>query len=382
MTHPDDLAYVIYTSGSTGNPKGVMVAHKPFINLFEWCCRTCGFGPDDSVLFTTSLGFDLSVFDIFGMLGCGGKIYIAGDGERKDAARLARMLCTKEITFWDSAPAALQLLVPALKAQPRPVANTKLRQIFLSGDWIPVSLPDDIREVFPAAQVMSLGGATEATVWSNYFPVNRVEPQWRSIPYGRPIQNSRYYILDEYLQVCPPGVTGNLYIAGECLSMGYLNEPGLTSRSFVADPFQKGPDKRMYRTGDLARFYADGTMEFLGRSDFQVKVRGYRIELGEIEHVLRRHAAVKEAVVAVQTGPAGDQKLVAYLIAAGGPVPLSRELRGHAGQFLTEYMVPNLFVWLDALPVTANGKLDRRQLPWPVGEAASQEPAPPAAAAA
>ena len=376
VNRPDDLAYVIYTSGSTGAPKGVMVAHKPFSNLFEWCCRTCGFGPDDSVLFITSLGFDLSVFDIFGMLGCGGRIYIASDASRKDASQLARALCSQEITFWDSAPAALQLLMPALKAHPRPVANTKLRQIFLSGDWIPVTLPDDIREVFPAAQVMSLGGATEATVWSNYFFVNRVEQQWRSIPYGRPLQNSRYYILDDYLQVCPPGVTGNLYIAGQCLSMGYLNEQELTDRSFVLDPFQKGPDKRMYRTGDLARYYADGTMEFLGRSDFQVKVRGYRIELGEIEHVLRRHAAVKEAVVTVQTGAAGDQKLVAYLTSAGGPVPTSRELRGHAGQFLTEYMVPNLFVWLDGMPVTANGKLDRRQLPWPVGEAAAQEQAP------
>jgi amino acid adenylation domain-containing protein len=376
VNRPDDLAYVIYTSGSTGAPKGVMVAHTPFANLFEWCCRTCGFGPDDSVLFITSLGFDLSVFDIFGILGCGGRIYIASDASRRDASQLARALCTQEITFWDSAPAALQLLAPALKAQPRPVANTKLRQIFLSGDWIPVTLPDDIREVFPAAQVMSLGGATEATVWSNYFPVNRVEPQWRSIPYGRPIQNSRYYILDKYLQVCPPGVAGNLYIAGQCLSMGYVNEPELTGRSFVPDPFQEGPDKLMYRTGDLARFYPDGTMEFLGRSDFQVKVRGYRIELGEIEHVLQRHVAVKEAVVAVQTGAAGDQKLVAYLTAAGSPLPPSKELRAYAAQFLPDYMVPNMFVRLGSLPVTSNGKLDRKQLPWPVGEAAAQEPAP------
>jgi len=370
VTRPDDLAYVLYTSGSTGAPKGVMVSHKPFANLFAWCCRTCGFGPDDSVLFTTSLGFDLSVFDIFGILGCGGTVHIASDASRKDASQLARALCSQQITFWDSAPAALQLLVPALKAQPRPVANAKLRHIFLSGDWIPLTLPDDIREVFPGAQVMSLGGATEATVWSNYFPVNRVEPHWRSIPYGKPIQNSRYYILDEHLQVCPPGVTGDLYIAGECLSMGYLNEPELTSRSFVADPFQEGAGKRMYRTGDLARFFADGTMEFLGRSDFQVKVRGYRIELGEIEHVLRRYGAVKEAVVAVQTGAAGDQKLVAYLTAAGGTLPLSKDLRSHAGQFLAEYMVPNLFVWLEAMPVTANGKLDRKQLPWPLQEPA------------
>ena len=385
---PGDLAYVIYTSGSTGAPKGVMISHRPFINLFEWCCRTSGFGPGDTVLFTTSLGFDLSVFDIFGMLGCGGRIYIAGDAERKDPARLADLLCTQDITFWDSAPAALQLLMPALKARPKPVANSRLRLVFLSGDWIPVTLPDELREVFPGARVMSLGGATEATVWSNFFPVNRVEPHWRSIPYGRPIQNSRYYILDERLQPCPPAVTGDLYIAGECLSSGYRNEPDLTARSFVEDPFRAGC--RMYRTGDLARYFPDGTMEFLGRSDFQVKVRGYRIELGEIEHVLRGHPAVKEAVSLVRQGAAGDQKIVAYLTRSGLETPASKELRGHAARHLAEYMVPNMFVWLDAMPATANGKLDRSRLPWPVEQqpaqaaetVAAQPSAEPAAAPA
>lgn len=370
---PTDTAYVIFTSGSTGTPKGVVVSHQPAINLFEWVYRICGFGPDDCVLFVTSLGFDLSVFDVFGVLGCGGKIHIASDSQRRDVAFLARTLCEQEITFWDSAPAALQLLVPHLKAQPRPVKNSRLRQVFLSGDWIPVSLPDDIREVFPQAQIMSLGGATEATVWSNYFPVNRVEPNWRSIPYGWPIQNSRYYILDSRNEVCPPGVTGDLYIAGDCLSTGYLNEPELTRQSFVPDPFS-GSGGRMYRTGDLARYFPDGTIEFLGRSDFQVKVRGYRIELGEIEQVLRQHADIKEAVVAVRQDSAGVQKLVAYLMPRADRMPAPKELRTHAAQYLTDYMIPNLFVRQDRFPLSANGKVDRAQLPWPIAEQASRQP--------
>ena len=373
--HADDLAYIIYTSGSTGRPKGVAVAHRPAINLFEWVYRTCNFSPQDCVLFITSLGFDLSVFDIFGMLGCGGRIYIVEDHKRRDAGYLARTLCEENITFWDSAPAALQLLLPSLAALPKPVKNIALRQVFLSGDWIPITLPDEIRAVFPGARVMSLGGATEATVWSNYFPVNRVESGWRSIPYGRPIQNCRYYILDKHLSVCPPGVTGDLYIAGECLSRGYLNEPELTERSYIPDPFSARPGERMYCTGDLARYFPDGTIEFLGRSDFQVKVRGYRIELGEIEQVLRRHELIKEAVVAVQQDPGGDQKLVAYLISGNGALPAPRELRSYAARYLPDYMVPNLFTRLERFPISPNGKVDRKQLPWPLQHSAREHTA-------
>ena len=372
---PEDLAYVIYTSGSTGKPKGVAVTHRPAINLFEWVYGTCNFTPQDCVLFITSLGFDLSVFDIFGMLGCGGKIYIVEEHKRRDTGYLARTLCEENITFWDSAPAALQLLIPSLKAQSQPIKNTGFRQVFLSGDWIPVTLPDEIRDIFPCVQVMGLGGATEATVWSNYFSVNRVEPNWRSIPYGRPLQNCRYYILDEHRAVCPPGVTGDLYIAGVCLSQGYLNELELTERSYLPDPLSAQQGERMYRTGDLARYFPDGTIEFLGRSDFQVKVRGYRIELGEIEQVLRRHELIKEAVVTVQQDSGGDQKLVAYLISANGALPSPRELRSYAARFLPDYMVPNIFARLESFPLSPNGKVDRKQLPWPVRHASEPGPA-------
>ncbi len=362
----ENTAYVIFTSGSTGAPKGVVVQHRPVINLIEWLQKKFDFCGRDCVLFTTALGFDLSVFDIFGILAGGGKIRIVGDRRRMEPGHLADVLCTEDITFWDSAPAALQLLVPALRQQPLPVANRGLRLVFLSGDWIPVTLPDEIRTIFPGTRVISLGGATEATVWSNYYPVERVDPFWRSIPYGRPIQNARYHILDACLQPCPVGVAGDLYIGGECLSAGYLNEPDLTARSFIPDPFSSTQNDRLYRTGDLARYFPDGNMEFMGRSDFQVKVRGYRIELGEIEHVLRSCGGIRDAVVVVRDEETGGQKLVAYVVPAGDPNPTQKELREHAAQKLPGYMVPNIIAFLPEFPVTSNGKVDRAALPWPV----------------
>jgi len=362
----ENTAYVIFTSGSTGNPKGVVVVHRPVINLIEWVLKTFSFSRKDAVLFVTALSFDLSVFDIFGLLACGGSIHIMDDRQRRDTDLLIRMLCEREITFWDSAPAALDLLVPGLKARAGNVANQKLRLVFLSGDWIPLTLADDIRQIFTNAEVIGLGGATEATVWSNYFPIRAVDPRWRSIPYGRPIQNARYYILDQHLAPCPVGVAGDLFIGGECLSEGYLNEPALTANSFVPDPFSTKPGARMYRTGDTARFFPDGNMEFLGRKDFQVKVRGYRIELGEIEHALRSHSSVTEALVMVREDTPGDQKLVAYTVIRNGREPAVKELKNHVASLLPDYMVPNVIGLMAAMPLTANGKVDRKALPWPI----------------
>ena len=359
-------AYVIFTSGSTGKPKGVVVVHQPVINLIEWAHKTFSFTDKDSVLFVTALSFDLSVFDLFGLLACGGSIHIVSDEQRKDAASLTRMLCEQEITFWDSAPAALDLLVPGLRARTRPVSNKKLRLVFLSGDWIPLPLADDIRKVFNGAEVVSLGGATEATVWSNYFSIKSVDPAWRSIPYGRPIQNARYYILDQNLSPCPVGVTGDLFIGGECLSEGYLNEPELTAQSFIPDPYCTRQEGKMYRTGDTARYFPEGNIEFLGRKDFQVKVRGYRIELGEIEHALRSHSDVVEALAEVRQDSPGDQKLVAYAVLKAGTAPSIKALKKHAAAVLPDYMVPNVIGFLEAFPLTANGKVDRKALPWPV----------------
>ncbi|MCH9648635.1 MAG: amino acid adenylation domain-containing protein [Deltaproteobacteria bacterium] len=327
LTGGEDMAYIIFTSGSTGRPKGVMVRHEPVINLIEWVNRTYQVGPGDRVLFITSLCFDLSVYDVFGLLAAGGTVRVANRDEAGDPEALARILFTEPITYWDSAPAALQQLaplLPQLETSLGAAAQTgkeALRLVFLSGDWVPLGLPDQVRGSFPKAQVIALGGATEATVWSNFFPVTEVDRHWRSIPYGRPIQNSSYYVLDSSLRPCPLGVPGDLFIGGECLSMGYAARPDLTVAQFLPDPISALVGARMYRTGDRARFRPSGDIEFLGRLDHQIKLRGFRIELGEVEAALRRHEAVAESLAMVREDSPGARRLVAYAIREPGYRP-------------------------------------------------------------
>ncbi len=310
----DDLAYIIFTSGSTGTPKGVMVCHKPVINLIEWVNATFRVGPLDRVLFITSLCFDLSVYDIFGLLAAGGSIHIVPQEDLHEPERLIQLLGSEPVTFWDSAPPALQQLVPFFPNLNATCTHHHLRLVFLSGDWIPVGLPELVRQVFPGTAVVSLGGATEATVWSNYYPIEQVDPTWVSIPYGKPIQNARYYVLDAYLHPCPIGVPGDLYIGGECLSLGYVQEPAFTAEKYLPDPFTQRPGARLYKTGDRARYRPDGNLEFLGRLDHQVKIRGFRIELAEIEIVLSQHSAVQDTSVIVKDFAGNDRRLVAYIV--------------------------------------------------------------------
>jgi amino acid adenylation domain-containing protein len=364
-TTPDSLAYVIFTSGSTGTPKGVMVQHRPVVNVIDWVNKTFNVGQNDTLLFITSLTFDLSVYDIFGMLAAGGKIRIASDSDLADPQRLVDILFEERITFWDSAPAALQQLAPLFDSASRTERIPDLRLVFLSGDWILVTLPNVVRGHFPQAEVISLGGATEATVWSNFYRIKEVAANWPSIPYGKPIQNSRYYILDSYLNPCPINVEGDLYIGGACLALGYINEPGLTAEKFIADPFSLTPRARLYKTGDRARFRADGNIQFLGRIDHQVKIRGYRIELGEIESLLNEHPDIREAVVLAPSDGSGDRRLVAYIVARAGVTLSSQDIRSHLQKKLPEYMVPSTYTFLDAMPITQNGKVNRRALPPP-----------------
>jgi amino acid adenylation domain-containing protein len=354
------LAYIIYTSGSTGKPKGIEVSHAPVINLIAWVNRTFEVGAGDSLLFVTSICFDLSVYDIFGILAAGATIRLADEQLINDPQRLAHTLCHERITFWDSAPAALQLLVPHLQC----VAALALRLVFNSGDWIPLSLPPAMTKFFPSVRFISLGGATEATVWSNWYEVREVAPQWKSIPYGRPIQNARYYVLDGSLRPLPIGVEGDLYIGGACLANGYT-DASLSRQRFIPSPFVAG--ERLYKTGDRARFYADGNLEFLGRRDFQVKIRGFRIELGEIEARLLEYPAVLEAAVVVREDSPGDQRLVAYYTAASEIAV--EDLKTWLAQTLASYMVPVAYVPLTSLPLNPNGKLDRRALPAPDAQA-------------
>ena len=373
------LAYVIYTSGSTGKPKGAMGFHQPVINLIEWIDKEFRVGPDDVLLFTTSLSFDLSVYDIFGILAAGGRIRVASQKELSDPHQLAHVLFKENITFWDSAPAVFQQLLFYFEEAAQRCDMPALRLAFFSGDWIPLEFFNVIRRFFPKCRMISLGGATEATVWSNFYPVEYISPSWVSVPYGKPIQNARYYVLDKYLNPLPRGGRGDLYIGGECLTLGYLNRPELTSERFLRDPFNSAPKARMYKTGDLARYLPDGNIEFLGRNDHQVKIRGFRIELGEIEARLLEHPLVNKAMVLAREDVPGEKHLVAYVVPAmgeagesGAPTEtaeLAGTLRAHLFTRLPEYMVPVAFVRIDAFPLTPNGKLDRKALPPPGGEA-------------
>jgi amino acid adenylation domain-containing protein/thioester reductase-like protein/non-ribosomal peptide synthase protein (TIGR01720 family) len=374
---PDDLAYILFTSGSTGNPKGVMVCHAAAVHLIEWVNRTFDVGPADRLLFVTALSFDLSVYDIFGILAAGGTVRIASAAELQDPEAQVRILCREPITFWDSAPAALQQLAPFFPAPGALAEPPALRLVFQSGDWIPVTLPDRVREVFTRARFISLGGATEATIWSNFHPVGEVDPAWASIPYGRPIADARYLILDADGNPCPIGVPGYLHIGGDCLSSGYAQEPGLTAAQYVPCAYGERPGERLYFTGDRVRLKADGVMEFLGRVDTQVKVRGFRIELGEIEAALANHPAVREAVVEVREQD-GHRRLVAYLVGKEeGGLPPAGELRAHLAERLPEYMLPAAWVVLQRLPLTPNGKLDRKALPAPEAAVGEGEYLPP-----
>jgi amino acid adenylation domain-containing protein len=375
---PDNLAYTIFTSGSTGVPNGVVVTHKPVINLIHWVNNTYQVGPADRLLFITSICFDLSVYDIFGILAGGGTVHVAAQEDLKNPEQLVEALIHKKITFWDSAPAALQQLVPFFPGETAYPIHRSLRLVFLSGDWIPLKLPDHVKSAFRGVEVIGLGGATEATVWSNFYPVKQINPGWASIPYGKPIQNARYYILNSNLSLCPIGVPGDLYIGGEVTAVGYMNNPQLTADRFIPNPFEPDSTGTIYKTGDLARWFPDGNIEFLGRIDHQVKIRGYRIELGELEAQLIRHPLVKECVVTARqkkqdapTADTGSDKFLCAYIVASGEITTSA-LKEYLAGMLPAYMIPAHIVKLEKMPVTPNGKLDRKALPEPEASSEAQ----------
>lgn len=354
-----DVAYVIFTSGSTGDPKGVVVAHRSLVNVVEWVNREHGVGPGDVLLQVCSFSFDLSVYDVFGVLAAGGTIRLADGREVAEPVVLADLLVRERVTFWDSAPAMLGWVLPFLVPADRtPAGRDALRLVFLSGDWIPVAMPDEIRERFPRARVVSLGGATEATIWSNHYPVGEVDPDWPSIPYGWPIQNARYYVLGPDGRSTPVGEPGDLHIAGPCLALGYHGDPALTHDRFRPDPGH--PGELVYATGDRARWRRDGTVEFLGRLDSQVKVRGFRVELGEVEAAMSRVGGVR-AAAAVAVPAAGD-RLLAGFFTAREPGTDPAAVRAVLTELLPAYMVPARLEQLAALPLTANGKVDRDAL--------------------
>ena len=313
-TTSSDIAYVIYTSGSTGNPKGVMIDHRGAVNTIIDLNRRFAVGPDDRVLALSSLSFDLSVYDVFGTLAAGAAIIIPDASTVPNPQHWAELMWREQVTVWNSAPALMEMFAEHLSSVSEAMPDS-LRLVMLSGDWIPVSLPEQVKALAAGAQFFSLGGATEASIWSILYPVDKVDPAWRSIPYGRPMVNQHFYVLDSHRQPVPRGVVGELYIGGIGVAQGYLNRPELSAEKFIPDPFNGEAGGRLYRTGDLGRHLADGNIEFLGRMDHQVKIRGFRIELGEIEAVLAEHPSVREAVVLARADGQSEKRLVAYIVA-------------------------------------------------------------------
>ncbi|WP_159056538.1 non-ribosomal peptide synthetase, partial [Streptomyces yokosukanensis] len=352
--HP---AYIIYTSGSTGRPKGVVVTHANVANLVAWARDEFGERPLAHVLFTTSLNFDVSVFEMFGPLLTGGRIEVLRDllalGDRNADDRSPVLV--------SGVPSALARIVS--RSDVRTTADT----VVFCGEALTAQAAAEVKDELRASRVYNIYGPTEATVYATVWSTDAPITGAPSI--GRPLHNTQTYVLDGNLQPVPAGVAGELYIAGAGLARGYFDRPDLTAGRFVADPF--GPaGSRMYRTGDLARWSGEGLLEFVGRVDDQVKIRGFRIELGEIEAVLGRFPGLAQVAVVAREDQPGDKRLVAYVVAEAGNDALDTEaLRAHAAGLLPEYMVPSAFVALDRLPLTANGKLDRRALPAPVYEA-------------
>jgi amino acid adenylation domain-containing protein len=369
---PRNLAYVIFTSGSTGVPKGIALAHRGVANNLADLNGGWGVGAEDRVLLLSSLSFDMSVYETLGILAAGGAVVVPAGDELRDPARWAGLMRRHGVTVWNSAPALLGMLADHLDEHPED-APPALRLAFLGGDWVPVPLPERMRAHAPRMEVVVMGGATEASIHSIIYPIRASDPAWKSIPYGVPMANQRAYVLDDRLRPVPVGAPGELYLAGIGLARGYAGRAGFTAERFLPDPHGVEPGARMYRTGDRAGWRADGNLELIGRLDVQVKIRGYRIELGEIEAVLRRHPEVERAVVAAREDAPGDKRLVAYVVGSAG----AHALREHLRASLPEYMVPAAFVAVDALPLSPNGKVDRKALPAPERAAGGDDFAAP-----
>ncbi|MGX5725422.1 non-ribosomal peptide synthase/polyketide synthase [Metapseudomonas otitidis] len=352
--HPENLAYVIYTSGSTGKPKGAGNRHIALHNRLAWMQEAYQLGVEDSVLQKTPFSFDVSVWEFFWPLMEGARLVMALPGDHRDPARLVQLITDEQITTLHFVPSMLQAFVGDENA----ARCTSLRRIVCSGEALPVELQRQTLALLPQAGLYNLYGPTEAAIDVTHWTC--VEEGKDAVPIGQPIANLQTYVLDSELNPVSPGVTGELYLGGIGLARGYHRRPALTAERFVTSPFGNG--ERLYRTGDLARQREDGVIEYAGRIDHQVKIRGLRIELGEIEARLQEQDAVREAVVVAADGPSGKQ-LVAYLVPEQADA--LEAIKAHLAAVLPDYMVPSQWVLLERMPLSPNGKLDRKALPKP-----------------
>ncbi|MEH1924782.1 MAG: amino acid adenylation domain-containing protein [Nostoc sp.] len=352
----NNLAYVIYTSGSTGQPKGVQIQHQSAVNLLNAVAQEPGLTAEDTLLSVTSLSFDIAVSEIFLPLSVGAKLVLVSREVAADGTKLLKTLTTSGATFMQPTPVTWRLLLAAGWA-----GSPQLKMIS-TGEALPRDLANQLLP--KGACLWNLYGPTETTIWSTGYKVTTAN---KTIDIGCPLVNTQTYILDSHLQPVPIGISGELYIGGEGLARGYLNRPDLTAEKFISNPFSANPKSRLYKTGDLARYLPDGHIEYLGRIDYQVKVRGFRIELGEIETALLQHPEVKEAVVIVREDTPNENNLVGYIVAETGQDSLQviSQLRRFLKQQLPDFMVPTIFMALEAMPLTPNGKIDRKALPKP-----------------
>jgi amino acid adenylation domain-containing protein len=358
-TDPEDMAYVLYTSGSTGRPKGVMIPHRALCNHMRWMQQRFPVGESDSVLQKTPFSFDASVWEFYAPLFTGGRLVMAQPGGHRDAEYLCETIQREGITTIQLVPTLLRMLLE----QPAFAECTSLARVYCGGEALPVDLRDRFHDV-SGGDLINLYGPTECCIDATFHVCRRGEP---GVPIGRPIANTEIYLLDDRRHPVPLGVPGELYIGGAGVGLGYLHNAQLTSERFIADP--RRPGSKLYRTGDLGRFLADGSIEYLGRIDNQIKLRGHRIELGEIESTLARHAEIAACVVVVREDQPGDKRLAAYFVPRAGALPRGADLRHFLVDQLPEYMVPPDFVKLDQLPLMPNGKVDQRALPVPVADA-------------
>ena len=349
---PENMAYVIYTSGSTGNPKGVQVLHRGAVNFLNSMREQPGISATDILLSVTTLSFDIAVLELFLPLTVGAQVVILSREDAMDGRKLLRTIARSGITILQATPATWRLLLESGWEGQSPM------KILSGGEAMPKELAAQL--LTKGTELWNLYGPTETTVWSTIYQVKDAQQR---ILIGKPIGNTDIYILDSLLQPVPMGVAGELHIGGSGLARGYLQRDDLTTERFIPNPFRE--TERIYKTGDLARYLPDGNIECLGRLDFQVKIRGFRIELGEIESVLVKNPNVQQAVVIVREDFPGDKRLVAYILALNNQNPTIQELRSLLKEYVPEYMVPSIFVFLEALPLTPNGKVDRKALPIP-----------------
>jgi amino acid adenylation domain-containing protein len=352
---PDSIAYVLYTSGSTGRPKGVVIAHRSLTNFLLSMQREPGVSTLDRVLAVTTISFDISALELYLPLVTGATVVLASREVATDGDLLLRLISEAQVSIIQATPATYRLLLDA------GWKGRSQMKALCGGEALPSALASDLLE--RVSELWNMYGPTETTVWSTLHRITSSE----QILIGRPIANTTVYVLDSKMQPVPVGVPGDLYIGGAGLAVGYWGRPDQTDERFVANPFGRTED-RLYRTGDLARYRQGGMLQYLGRIDDQVKIRGFRIELGEIESALTQHVSIEQAVAAVREDRSGDKRIVAYCVYQNGSSATATELRTFLREALPDYMVPHLFVGVQTLPLTSNGKIDRKALPDPFGQ--------------